>query len=210
MGVTFSVASAATVLAQWTEDAPGATCTASFTLRDAQGRTTGGGRDGALLLDLQGYPQAPTSVRQVAYADGAVTLRVDPGAANQAYPALSEFVVRSSASGAETGAASGSVVATCSIEGICPSIAAPNGAERTYEVVAVNAIGESSDERQHGRVGVRHARGPAVGHLGPGRHRGEGGLIGLTIEGIDQAKTGSVQIAGAGGETVVVDLPKQS
>ncbi|WP_458040743.1 MULTISPECIES: Ig-like domain-containing protein [Bacteria] len=207
VGVTFSVASAATVLAQWTEDAPGATCTASFTLRDAQGRTTGGGRDGALLLDLQGYPQAPTSVRQVAYADGAVTLRVDPGAANQAYPALSEFVVRSSASGAETGAASGSVVATCSIEGICPSIAAPNGAERTYEVVAVNAIGESRTSVSTVAWAYDTPAAPRSVTWAPVATGGEGGLISLTIEGIDQAKTGSVQIAGAGGETVVVDLP---
>ena len=32
-------------------------------------------------------------------------------------------------------------------------------------------------------------------------------MISLTIEGIDQAKTGSVQISSAAGETVVVDLP---
>ncbi|WP_198517814.1 Ig-like domain-containing protein [Microbacterium lacus] len=207
VGVTFSVASAGSVLAEWTEDAPGATCTASFTLRDAQGRTTGGGRDGALLLDLQGYPQAPTSVRQVAYADGAVTLRIDPGAANQAYPALSEFVVRSSASGAGTGSASGTVVATCSVEGICPSISAPNGAERTYEVVSVNAIGESRTSVSTVAWAYDTPAAPRSVTWAPVVTGGEGGLISLAIEGIDQAKTGSVQITSAAGETVVVDLP---
>ncbi len=203
VGVTFTVASTSSVLAEWTDDAPGATCTASFALRDAQGRTTGGGRDGALLLDLRGFPQAPTSVRQVAYADGAVTLRVDPGAATQAYPALTGFAVRSSTSGS----GSGSIVATCAVDGVCPTIAAPNGVERTYEVVAVNDIGES----RRGVSAVAWAydtpAAPESVSWAPIVTGGEGGLIGLTIEGIDQAKTGSVQIASAAGETVVVDLP---
>ena len=36
---------------------------------------------------------------------------------------------------------------------------------------------------------------------------GEGGLFRLSIDGIDQAKTGSVQVSSAAGETIVVDLP---
>jgi hypothetical protein len=36
---------------------------------------------------------------------------------------------------------------------------------------------------------------------------GEGGLISLVIDGIDQAKTGSIEIASAAGETVMIDLP---
>lgn len=203
VGVTFSVASSSSVLAEWTADAPGATCTAAFTLRDAQNRTTGGGRDGALLLDLQGYPQAPTSVRQVAYADGAVTLRVDPGAASQAYPALTEFLVRSSA----TGSAPGSVVATCTVDGVCPVIAAPNGAERTYEVVAVNAVGESRSSVRTVAWAYDTPSAPRSVSWTPVVTGGEGGLISVTVEGIDQAKTGSVQISSAAGETVVVDLP---
>ncbi len=203
VGVTFSVASTSSVLAEWTEDAPGATCTAAFTLRDAQNRTTGGGRDGALLLDLQGYPQAPTSVRQVAYADGAVTLRVDPGAASQAYPALTEFLVRSSA----TGSGPGSVVASCTVDGVCPVIAAPNGVERTYDVVAVNTVGESRSSVRTVAWAYDAPAAPNSVSWAPVVTGGEGGLISLTIDGIDQAKTGSVQISSAAGETVVVDLP---
>jgi hypothetical protein len=203
VGVTFSVASASAVLAEWTDDAPGATCTAAFTLRDAQGRTTGGGRDGALLLDLQGYPQAPTSVRQVAYADGTVTLRVDPGAATQAYPALSQFTVRSSASGG----GAGSVVATCTVDGVCPVIAAPNGVERTYEVVAVNGIGESRTSVSTVAWAYDTPAAPRSVSWAPVVTGGEGGLISLAIDGIDQAKTGSIEIASAAGETVMIDLP---
>ena len=203
LGVTFSLASSSAVLAEWTDEAPGATCTAAFTLRDAQGRTTGGGRDGSLLLDLQGFPQAPTSVRQVAYADGAVTLRVDPGAASQAYPALTEFVVRSSAPGSGAGA----VVASCSVDGVCPVIAAPNGVERTYDVVAVNGIGESRTSVSTVAWAYDTPAAPRSVSWAPIVTGGEGGLISLTIDGIDQAKTGSVQIASAAGETVVIDLP---
>ena len=86
--MTFQVATATSVLASWTGDAPGATCSATFSVRDAQNRTTSGERDGRLLLDLLGYPKAPASVVQTAYADQTVTLRVDPGESRLAHPAL--------------------------------------------------------------------------------------------------------------------------
>ena len=57
-----SVASATSVIADMDPDAPGATCTATFSVRDAQGRRTNAERDGRLLLDLLGYPQAPASI----------------------------------------------------------------------------------------------------------------------------------------------------
>ncbi len=69
-GVDFSVASASSITASWTADAPGATCSASVTLRDAQGRTTASTRDARVVLDLLGYPRTPASVRQTAFADG--------------------------------------------------------------------------------------------------------------------------------------------
>ena len=88
VGIAFQVASPSSVLASWAPDAPGATCTAAFSVRDAQGRGTNAERDGTLLLDLQGYPRGPASLRQSDYGDGIVTLRVDPGEAQLAYPAL--------------------------------------------------------------------------------------------------------------------------
>ncbi|MFX5785383.1 hypothetical protein ABTE36_23090, partial [Acinetobacter baumannii] len=72
-------------------------------------------------------------VRQTAYADGSLTLRVDPGEARRAYPALGGFTVRYG----------GTVVAQCDADGSCPSIPAPNGEQREYVVTAVNAVGES-------------------------------------------------------------------
>ena len=102
---------------------PGATCAATFSVRDAQGRRTNAERDGQLLLDLLGYPKAPASISQSDYADGSLTLRVDPGEARQAYPALTGFVIRST----------GQVVAECTADGVCPAIAAPNGERRDYE-----------------------------------------------------------------------------
>ncbi len=83
----------------------GATCTASFSVQDAQGRRTNADRDGRLLLDLQGFPRAPASIAQTGYADGTLTLRVDPGEARLAYPAITGFIVRSG--GVEVGAVLG-------------------------------------------------------------------------------------------------------
>ena len=132
-GVSFSVASDSSIAASWTADAPGATCAASVTLRDAQGRSTAGPRDARVVLDLQGYPRTPASVRQSAYADGSVTLRVYAGEARRAYPGLTGFVVRYR----------GDIVARCAPDGGCPTVSAPNGDQREYVVTAVNAVGES-------------------------------------------------------------------
>ncbi|MET0297584.1 MAG: Ig-like domain-containing protein, partial [Microbacterium sp.] len=134
VGVTFSRVSATAVSASWSSDAPGATCTATFSLQDAQGRRTNGERDGRILLDLLGFPKAPAALVQTAFADGSLTLRVDPGQARVAYPALTGFIVTSQ----------GQEVARCSPDGTCPAIAAPNGEKRTYAAVAVNAVGQSA------------------------------------------------------------------
>ena len=63
-GVSFRLGTASAVVASWSADAPGATCSASFSVRDAQGRRTNAERDGTLLLDLQGFPRAPRACRR--------------------------------------------------------------------------------------------------------------------------------------------------
>lgn len=195
-GVAFRVASPTSVVATWTADAPGATCTATFSVRDAQSRMTSAQRDGRVLLDLLGYPKAPASVSQTAYADGSLTLRVDPGEARQAYPALSGFAVRWN----------GQTVAQCSAEGVCPAIDAPNGEERTYEAFAVNGVGES-------RTGVRTSGwaydpppAPSEVTASPVVTDGEGGVVSLAIEGLVPSETGSVEISSATGERVRVPV----
>ncbi len=195
-GVTFAVGSASSVVATWSEDAPGATCTATFSVRDAQGRRTNSERDGKLLLDLQGYPQSPASVSQTAYADGRISLRVDPGSAQLAYPALTGFVIRWD----------GDVVVRCAADGSCPDISAPNGERRTFEAFAVNDVGQS-------RTGVRTEAWaydappvPTAVSARPVVTAGDGGVVELAIDGIDPAQTGSLEIASATGETVRVPV----
>ncbi|MDZ8274982.1 Ig-like domain-containing protein [Microbacterium aquimaris] len=198
-GVTFAVADASRVVASWSVDAPGATCAASFSVRDAQGRVSAGERDGNLLLDLQGYPRAPASVTQTAFADGSLTLRVDPGSARQAYPALTGFVVRSG----------GQEVARCGVDGTCPAISAPNGEQRAYEVRAVNAVGES-------RTGVgttAWAYDPppapdAVTATPVATSSGEGGVVAVEITGISPAETGSLRLTSPSGDEVTVPVSR--
>lgn len=200
VGIRFSVASPTVVTASWAPDAPGATCTATFSLSDAQGRRTNAERDGRVLLDLQGYPRTPASVTQTGYADGALTLRVDPGEARLAYPGLSGFVIRSG----------GAEVTRCAVDGSCPAIAAPNGEQRTYEAFAVNAVGES-------RGSVRTVAWAYDAPLAPSgvtwapvvTSNGQGGVVALTITGIDPAQAGFVEVASPAGETVRVAIGRR-
>lgn len=200
-GVTFSVASATRITASWSDDAPGATCTATFTVRDAQGRQSAAARDGRLLLDLQGFPQAPASIAQSGYADGSVTLRVDPGPAQAAYPALTGFEVRQG----------GQKVATCSPQGTCPAIAAPNGEQRVYEVVAANAVGFSRAAVRTTAWAYDPPAAPTDASATPVVAGPEGGVASLTIRGVDAADTGALQISSPAGETQTIAVdPRQT
>ncbi|KRA25627.1 hypothetical protein ASD65_15285 [Microbacterium sp. Root61] len=195
VGVTFAVASASSVTASWTTDAPGATCSATFSVRDAQGRRTNGERDGAVLLDLQGYPKAPAALTQTAYADGSITLRVDPGEARQAYPALTGFTIRQR----------GQVVASCSSDGTCPAIAAPNGEPRVYEAVAVNDVGSSRGSVVTTAWAYQTPAAPGAITATPVvTNNGEGGVVALQVDGIDVAATGSLEVSSPTGETIQV------
>lgn len=196
-GVGFDVASSSSVRASWTADAPGATCAASVTLKDAQGRSTAGTRDARVVLDLQGFPRAPASVRQTAYADGSLTLRIDPGEARRAYPALTGFRVRFG----------GQVVAECGPDGSCPSISAPNGEQREYVVTAVNAVGESSGSVRTNGWAYDPPAKPGSGEFTPVVTRGgEGNVADLVIRGVESAETGQLEIRSAAGETRTVSV----
>ncbi|HWM17374.1 MAG TPA: hypothetical protein VNP97_12390, partial [Microbacterium sp.] len=192
VGVSFEVTSPTSITASWSADAPGATCSAVFSVQDAQGRRSNSERDGRVLLDLQGFPKAPASVFQTAYADGTLTLRVDPGEAQLAYPALAGFVIRWN----------GQDVAQCSSDGTCPPIAAPNGEQRVYEAYARNSIGTS-------RTGVRVTAWAYDTPASPSRIQarpvitsGEGGVVSLVIDGIDAGETGTIEVSSPAGETV--------
>ncbi|WP_345801515.1 Ig-like domain-containing protein [Microbacterium sp. AZCO] len=191
VGVSFQVASASSVVASWTQDAPGATCSASFSVQDAQGRRTNAERDGRLLLDLQGFPKTPASIAQTAYANGTVTLRVDPGESRLAYPALTGFVVRSE----------GQEVSRCAADGSCQPIAAPNGEQRTYEAVAVNAVGESRGSVKTVAWAYNPPAAPSTITVRPVVTQGDGGVVSLSIAGVDTSQTGGIEIASPNGET---------
>ena len=196
-GVSFDVASERSVRASWTSDAPGATCAASVTLRDAQGRSTASTRDARIVLDLQGFPRAPASVRQTAYADGSLTLRVDPGEARRAYPSISGFAVR-------TG---GEVVARCGADGTCPPISAPNGEQREYVVTAVNGVGESRGSvRTLGWAYDPPARPGSADFTPVVTRDGEGNVADLVIRGIESAETGQLEVRSAAGETRTISV----
>lgn len=198
-GVSFAVASPTTVTASWAPDAPGATCTAAFTLIDAQGRSTGAARAGALLLDLQGYPKAPAALVQSGYADGSLTLRVDPGDARLAYPSLTGFVVRQN----------GAVVATCTPDGTCPAIAAPNGERRVYQAWAVNAVGESAAAASTSAWAYRPPPAPTSVTAVPVVTGGDGGVVALTVAGVDTTSVGYLMVTSPLGERVRVDIGAQ-
>jgi hypothetical protein len=194
VGVTFTVSSSRAVTAAWGPDAPGATCTIGFTLQDAQARRTGGEREGRLTLDLLGYPQAPASVVQTGYADGSLTLRVDPGQAQLAYPAVSGFVVTWN----------GSEVARCGADGTCPPIMAPNGERRVYEVASLNAVGSSRSSVRTAAWAYDPPAAPTSVTARPVPAAPGGGVVALSIEGIDVAETGSVEISSPSGDVVRV------
>ena len=194
VGIAFSVASASAVTASWAADAPGSTCTASFTVRDAQGRISNGDRDGQILLDLQGYPQTPAAISQAAYGDGTVTLRVDPGDSRQAYPALGGFLVRYQ----------GQVVATCSPDGACPLISAPNGEERVYQATAFNDVGESRGQVATTAWAYDAPPPPESVTAAPVVTSGDGGYISMQIDGLDTAETAYVEITSPAGEVLQV------
>lgn len=192
VGVSFAVSGPSQVTANWSGDAPGATCTATYSVIDAQGRTTTSQRDGRILLDLLGFPKGPASVSQTAYGDGSVTLRVDPGEARQAYPALTGFVVR----------VDGETVLRCAADGTCPDIESPNGEKRTYEVTAISDVGESKSSVSTVAWAYDPPAAPSAIDWRPVATSGEGGVVSLTIEGIDSTQTGTVELTSPTGPTV--------
>ncbi|MEV8267995.1 Ig-like domain-containing protein [Microbacterium sp. NPDC076911] len=198
VGVTFTVASLTSVTASWTDEAPGATCAATFSVSDAQGRVTSAQRDGRLLLDLLGFPKAPASVVQSAYESGSVTLRVDPGDARLAYPALTGFIVR----------VDGETVARCAANGTCGAIPAVNGQKRTYVATAVSDVGESHSSVRTIAWAYDPPAAPTKVTGTPVVTAGEGGAVSLVIDGIDSDQTGSLEITSATGETVRVPVAR--
>ncbi|WP_062130719.1 Ig-like domain-containing protein [Demequina aestuarii] len=190
--VTWSRVDGRTVRATWAQDAPGAVCDATFTVRDAQGRVSAGDRQGAISLDLQGFPAAPAEIRQTAFADGRVTLAVTPGPASAAYPAISGFEVY----------AGNAQVATCSARGTCPELSGlTNGDKRQYTARAVNAVGQSRDGVSVTAWAYAPPASPTDVQWSPTRDTGgAGGLIDVTMR-IPDPTTRAVTLSSPTGAT---------
>lgn len=190
--VTFVRSSATTVRASWSSDAPGSTCTAAFSVADAQGRLTTGERDGTVVLDLRGFPAAPAAVTQTGYADGIVALTVTPGPAAASYPAASGFVIRSG----------DAIVAQCAANGACSDITAINGERLTFEAATVNDLGESAGRASTIAWAYDPPASPASVAVRPVVTGGEGGIVSVAITGIDAVETGTIELTSAVGDTV--------
>ena len=194
-GMTFTKASDSSVRAAWTSSVSGR-CSASVVLADKQNRVTAGERNATVTVDLQSYPLAPGSVYQSGYTADSVQLRVRPGEARSSYPEITDYVVRQA----------GKVVAHCDTAGVCESISAPLGEIRTYDVTSHSAVGESSSS-----VSVQ-----AWAYLAPNAPKqvsatpvvtsdGSGGVVSLTVSGIDTVRTGSLRITTSSGVKQTVD-----
>ncbi|KQQ92854.1 hypothetical protein ASF62_13700 [Leifsonia sp. Leaf325] len=118
------------------QDAFGGECIVPFTVTDAQGRT-GTGR---LTIDVQGYPQRPSSISTRSYTGSSVTLDVALGEAARAHPELTGVAIYSG--GRQQSADCSPSVAgvySCTVSGLV------NGEKHEYTARAVNSVGESGD-----------------------------------------------------------------
>jgi hypothetical protein len=107
----------------------GSTCTASFTVQDAQKRTG----TGSIELDARGVPRAPSSLSQVSYSSSSVVMQVSP-ASERSYPGVTGYVLKEG----------GSRVGSCDSGGKCTVTGLKNGEKHTYVAHAVNDVGESA------------------------------------------------------------------
>lgn len=180
--VSFTVASATAVTATWASDAAGAAdCTGSFTVTDAQQRSSSGDRNGTVILDLQGLPADPARVNWTNYNADTVTLQVI--SESSSYPAITGYRV-SGSNGSEV---------TCDASGRCPAIAAGpadiGAPGTTFEARAVSAVGES---RSAVSVEAYSYQAPAAPSSVASVPAGDG-IATITV-GIADSSTGSVSL----------------
>ncbi|MBK0417597.1 hypothetical protein JD276_00910 [Leucobacter sp. CSA1] len=109
---------------------PGGRCTASFTVRDAQGRTG----TGSIELDAQGVPRPPASIAAVGYTANSVTLEVQLSG-QPAHPDVTGVRIEGGP-GSEDCSASGATY-RCTVRGLTP------GEKHGFRARAVNAVGAS-------------------------------------------------------------------
>lgn len=115
-------------------DGPGGTCVARFTVKDAQLRTG----TGTIEFEALGKPPAPASAQTIGFTDTSVTIRVDPGEAQGAYPGLTRMLLRQLDSGASTTCVPDAGFYRCAVGGLVI------GQPHDFVAIAVNSVGESA------------------------------------------------------------------
>ena len=123
------------IAASWPNGAQGAggKCTATFTVKDAQGRTG----TGSVELDARGVPRAPVGVTATSAGASSVSLTV----------ALSSEASHPEVSGVELVTRGGGSVGKCTISGntaSCTVSGLTPGERRTYFARATNSVGPSA------------------------------------------------------------------
>jgi large repetitive protein len=130
--LTFSPSGPQSVSVNWSDTAPGGTCTGSFVVQDAAQRQG----TGTITIDFKAYPSVADSLTQIG-SPSSVTLQVNPGAASAAFPALTGFHIYNSPSG-------GTVMSTCTASGACKTITGLQpGVKTTFYAKSYNSVGDS-------------------------------------------------------------------
>lgn len=119
--------------------APGGQCTIPFVVADAQGRTG----NGTLTLDLQGFPQPPSSVTTVGYSASTVVLEVPLGEAGRAHPRVSSVSIQQDGAPASASCTPSGGVYRCTVSGLV------GGEPHAFTATASNSVGASAPTSAH-------------------------------------------------------------
>lgn len=168
---------------QWADSGvAGGTCTATFTVRDAQGRTG----TGTIELDARGVPRAPSGVTQVGYTGSSVVLQVAP-ASEQSYPAATGVVITSG----------GSQVGSCDSSWRCTINGLENGQKHSFVAHAVNEVGRSAGSPAVTAWAYDSPRAPRVEARQTGFSDGKG-QVEVRISGSYDSRGYQVSVDGGG------------
>ncbi|MBO1902739.1 hypothetical protein J4H92_12365 [Leucobacter weissii] len=159
---------------------PGGTCTASFTVQDAQKRTG----TGKIEFDARGVPRAPQSIVLSGYDEDSVTLDVTLGQASGAHPKVSGVTVLRDGREAGGCSASGSVY-RCEVSGLTA------GEAHAFTAVATNAVGDSDPSANSAE---------AWAYAAPGLSAGE---VTVKQESAESASSGTLQFSVSGSDSTV-------
>ena len=127
----------------------GGTCTVSFTVRDAQGRTG----EGSIEFDAQGLPEAPASISQSSFSENSATFDVSLGG-QQAHPAVTGVTL--SGAGSTSCEPVGPAMYKCVATGL------ENGSKASFSARAVNAVGQSAPSTAVTAWAYRPPKAPTV------------------------------------------------